>query len=567
MSHLLGRAKGPGPTPQSFLLVSPDPDQELKVGEFITYQAQVEGELRDILARVIERRPLRLYPDSFSADPTVDPRRVGMLVGYGGRASELFEITADVIGYYDLRIKDFINPRIPPRVGTPIALASDEHLSQVLSRVPKGEIGAATMGSLLSRLKDRVPIAIDVNAVASKHLAIIASTGAGKSYTASVLIEEMLKPNNRAAILIIDPHGEYDTMQQLPNAPELQADGYRPEARIHKPGEVKLRVGGLEQGDLNYLLPEISERMAHVLEQAYRLAQKTSYRRCGHGDRWTVEELKDAVKRIGGIGEEYEGSDDTFEGTARAVLWRIDRTLKTGGARSIFDDAEQTALDESEAHEGLFRPGRCTVMRLDQVDGREQQVIVAALLRRIFYARVRTNAGNAQPGDDFYLPYPVFVLIEEAHNFAPAGTTIVTTNILKKILAEGRKFGVGVGLISQRPGKLDPDVLSQCNTQFLLRIVNPVDQDRVAGSVESVGRDLLRELPSLTKGQAIISGAAVNTPVLCRIRQRHTEHGAEDIKAADEWTAYFGVTQSNRRKRDSAPMQIRRSGSRRRRSD
>ena len=71
---------------------------------------------------------------------------------------------------------------------------------------------------------------------------------------------------------------------------------------------------------------------------------------------------------------------------------------------------------------------------------------------------------------------------------------------MKTILSEGRKFGVAVGLISQRPGKLDADVLSQCMTQFILRIVNPVDQARVAESVESVGRDLLQELPALSKG-------------------------------------------------------------------
>src|ERR1051325_5094853 len=72
----------------------------------------------------------------------------------------------------------------------------------------------------------------------------------------------------------------------------------------------------------------------------------------------------------------------------------------------------------------------------------------------------------------------------------PAGQTVVSTNILKQILSEGRKFGVGIGLITQRPGKLDQDVLSQCMTQVIMRIVNPVDQDTVAKSVEGAGRQL-----------------------------------------------------------------------------
>jgi len=109
-----------------------------------------------------------------------------------------------------------------------------------------------------------------------------------------------------------------------------------------------------------------------------------------------------------------------------------------------------------------------------------------------------------------------------------------------------------LGLISQRPGKLDSDVLSQCMTQFILRIVNPIDQAKVVESVESVGRDLLRELPALSKGQAIVAGAAVNTPLLCRVRQRITEHGAEDVDAPARWRAWFDEAQESRRQRDEA---------------
>jgi DNA helicase HerA-like ATPase len=116
---------------------------------------------------------------------------------------------------------------------------------------------------------------------------------------------------------------------------------------------------------------------------------------------------------------------------------------------------------------------------------------------------------------------------------------VATTAILKTILAEGRKFGVGIGLITQRPGKLDSDVLSQCMTQMIMRVVNPVDQASIASSVESAGRDLLDELPALSKGQVIIAGAAVNTPVLVRVRSRISHHGGETMDAPSEWLRYF----------------------------
>jgi DNA helicase HerA-like ATPase len=216
----------------------------------------------------------------------------------------------------------------------------------------------------------------------------------------------------------------------------------------------------------------------------------------------------------------------------------------------VFDDFRHLDLAE------LFQPGRCSVLQLNEVDEKEQQVMVATLLRRLFRARTQTAKGQVSEGEELYLPYPAFVLIEEAHRFAPASGDVVSTGILKQVLAEGRKFGVAVGLISQRPGKLDGDVLSQCNSQFIMRIVNPVDQARVAESVETVGRELLRELPALTKGQVIVAGEAVNTPVLCRVRTRHTRHGAETQDAPAVWMRFFEPEEQERRDREEAlPIQ------------
>ena len=146
------------------------------------------------------------------------------------------------------------------------------------------------------------------------------------------------------------------------------------------------------------------------------------------------------------------------------------------------------------------------------------------------------------------------MLLEEAHRYAPAGTQVVSTNILKTILSEGRKFGVGIGLITQRPGKLDQDVLSQCMTQFIMRIVNPIDQQTIASSVEGAGRRLLDELPALTKGQVIVSGVAINTPVLCQVRPRVTKHGGETIDAPARWEKYFADSAKKSRERDEAKL-------------
>jgi DNA helicase HerA-like ATPase len=148
----------------------------------------------------------------------------------------------------------------------------------------------------------------------------------------------------------------------------------------------------------------------------------------------------------------------------------------------------------------------------------------------------------------------VFILIEEAHRFAPAHEPSRCKMILRTILSEGRKFGLGVGLITQRPGKLDSDVLSQCMSQFVMRIVNPVDQDSLKYGVEAAGRDLLKELPALTKGQVIIAGACVNTPVLCQVRQRRTVHGGETLNAPQMWQDHFQAHRVRSRQIEQAPV-------------
>jgi len=97
-------------------------------------------------------------------------------------------------------------------------------------------------------------------------------------------------------------------------------------------------------------------------------------------------------------------------------------------------------------------------------------MLAAALLWKLYEAREA-----AASGEDDAIEHPVFSLFEEGHRFAPDGKAR-SLGILRRILSEGRKFGFGVGIIGQRPSKIDPDVLSQCGTQIIMQIQNPNDQ-------------------------------------------------------------------------------------------
>ncbi len=539
---LIGTVKGPGEYPHQYTFITSD-NKRTRIGEFVYYVADTgdeQGKL-NIVGTITERSLVRSLPDSFLADPNTPPSLIASLIGLPNTDVELYEITVEAIGYFNEGMSDFINPRIPPMPGQGVHIASNEMLTRMLSPKQKSQVGGAHIGSLLTRKRDEVPIVLSVKDVVSTHLAVLASTGAGKSYTASVLIEELMMPHNRAAVLIVDPHGEYHTLTELHKHPDFKgADGYAPEVKIFTPDKIRVRISSLTEADITYLLPEMTEKMKSILSPAYRALINSKN---GERGTWGFQDLLTEV-----LGQKYEdekGKGGGNSSTIDALEWRLRRRFEQS---KTFSDHEHIELTD------MLRPGQCTVLQLSDIEESEQQVIVGTLLRRLNKARVATERQQANIGDESYLPYPVFVLLEESHRYAPAGTQVVSTNILKTILSEGRKFGVGIGLITQRPGKLDQDVLSQCMTQFIMRIVNPIDQQTIASSVEGAGRRLLDELPALTKGQVIVSGVAINTPVLCQVRPRVTKHGGETIDAPARWEKYFAEGEKKSRERDEARM-------------
>lgn len=542
---LTGTVKGPGRLPHEYLFITKD-NNKTRIGEFVYYEADAGDERRQIVGTINSRKLVRNLPDAFLADPNTPPSAVSSLIGLDGDALEIYEITVETIGYFSKKLGDFVNPRIPPNPGDPIFLASSATLAEMLSPRKISETGSAHIGSLLTREHGEVPVVLSVKDVVSTHLAILASTGSGKSYTAGVLVEELMRPFNRASVLIVDPHGEYHTMQSIQgDAQFADPDGYRPEVKIFTPDKIKVRFSTLTEADVKYLLPEgTSDKMLHFLGQAFR---SLTDRLKAEGRRdylYSYYDLRDEVQKQQYGKDDRDAGDGGNVSSIQGLLWRLDSRFDRKG--SIFHTSEHIELGD------LYRPGRCTILQLSDIEQHEQQVIVGTLLRRVNKARMMTVREEVASGEN-YLDYPVFTLLEEAHRFAPAGAGVVSTHVLKQILSEGRKFGVGIGLITQRPGKLDQDVLSQCMTQIIMRIVNPIDQQTVAQSVEGAGRAMLAELPALTKGQAIICGVGINTPVMCRIRPRLTVHGGETFDAPSEWLKWHSISEQEKRDQDEAP--------------
>ena len=543
----IGRVLGPAEENGQIKIQTKD-NIYTRVGEYLLYKTLVNGEEQEVFAIIISRCICRNLPANFLANPSIDAGKIASALGLPNALNDIeYEITANILGYFDNKLKSFVNPRINPNPNTIIYLPPDEKLSPVLFSAKRNEIASAYIGNML--LRPSLDVIVNVDKLVATHFAILAGTGSGKSYLTRVILEELMQHYNRAAIAVFDPHGEYETLNQMSNSKKFEYKDlarnktYRPEVKIVRPGlDFSINTHELNFGDIRFLLPDISEKMSQLLEELLNEVKNATRKK---NFKWTYSDL------LGFLEDKIEGEEEkksNNKGTLEALRWRLNSRFDARNKKQkLFVDDGGTSLRE------LFRPGQCTVIRLDGLEEREQQVCAAILLRKVYKAREahKNNDENTEPENS--LEYPVFSIIEEAHRFAPSGENNSASNtILKTILSEGRKFGVGVGLITQRPGKLDQNVLSQCMTQFFMRIINPNDQESVGKSVEGAGRDLLKELPSLSNGQAIVSGMAVRTPVLLKVREAYTDHKGDSIESATVWNKFFDEKEEARREMQTA---------------
>ncbi len=480
---------------------------KFKTGEFVAYKDRWVDPERYILCRVTYSQSLKTFPDEFIESAEINPKDLMQFAGMDTEEYDHHLMTALVVGYFNEKLQEFKHPRAMPDSGETIYVAGPEVLKNI-SKVKTENRGAATLGTIPGT---SVPVVISVKDIVSQHVSVIASTGSGKSYTIGVLLEEMMKPNNRAAIMVVDPHGEYSTISEIVNKPEFRDGDYQPVVKVYRKESLKIKITELELDDVLGIL-DLSEKMQHFFVTAF-----FSWRNGPH------HKKSDLRREI-----EVQRNPNN-ESTIDAILWRFDSVMRRG----IFEDHLHTQLAE------LFSPGQLTVLDLSGIGESDQQLIVSVLLRRLFDAREGTVNQRYADGEERYLPYPTFVVLEEAHRYAPQNGEAKSKRVLKTILSEGRKFGIGVCMVSQRPAKLDSDSLSQCMSQITMRIINPVDQSQIASSIESMSRELLDELPALARGEAIVSGVAINTPVLVKIRERTTTHGGISRDAPEEWSSYW----------------------------
>ncbi|HMB44222.1 MAG TPA: ATP-binding protein, partial [Candidatus Methanoperedens sp.] len=192
--------------------------------------------------------------------------------------------------------------------------------------------------------------------------------------------------------------------------------------------------------------------------------------------------------------------------------WNVINKLETLKETGILSDRSTTISE-------LVQDGRASIIDMKGVNPDLQAMIVAKLCTDIFDARKL----NTVP--------PCMLVIEEAHNFCPEKgfERTVSTDILRTIASEGRKFGLGLMVVSQRPARVDKNILSQCNTQIIMKVTNPNDLKAISKGLEGIGSDVEDDIKSLSPGVAMIVSTYIERPILVDIRTRKSKHGGASV--------------------------------------
>ncbi len=405
---------------------------------------------------------------------------------------------ADVIGYRDKR--GYLQaPRTPFDAGGKIALAQEDLIRHVL-----GLHNDKTNGAYLGLLKGHnLPVYLNIDALVQKHICVLAKTGAGKSYVCGVLVEEFLK--KKIPMVIIDTHGEYmsltksntdrkdkKNMEKFGIKPQQYASQLVAYSPLGSKGNMKhLTLNGINleaREIIDLLQAKLSGPQIGVLYQSIKEMKE-------YKQHYTLRDIIEAVNRS--------------KSNAR---WNVIASLESLDSIGVFSETATTTSD-------LVKKGKCSLINMKGVPPDIQDVVVARLTKELFDDR---KAGKIPP---------FLLIVEEAHNYCPERGlgSAVSSNILRTIASEGRKFGMGLCIVSQRPAKVDKNVISQCNTNIILKVTNPNDLKAIIQSVEGLTSQTYREIQRLPIGVALISGASIQIPIMMEVRTRETNHGGKSV--------------------------------------
>jgi len=506
-------------SPQTFSFVT-TPDLMPGRLEYLAIRAvteRIDGQIHeiDVLAQVTA---LGVGSAILGSDLTYE-ETVAILQGqYSDRPRVIGE--ARVIGYLkedEGGHKSVRRPRFAAAPGHSVYIAGDTFLQEFFTT---GIEHGIEVGHLINRSGVRVQL--DPNGL-RRHLAIIAQTGAGKSYLAGKLLESLVELG--ATVLVLDPNSDYVQIRKVTE------DANTPYQSAHKTsfaGRVDLyRVPGVEHHRFSEELVGPSQpftvRFADLTtDEIFDLAGiRENFTRIREAVQQAVEALQDDSVDYTPV----ELNQRLTEMTRSEDNDRQTRDAARGASRYIEPLSRYRIWGEVDFNlNAMLQPRKVTVIDLAGGGQRVVAYVADKALREIWR---RALAGQ--------LEHPVFVLLEEAHTLVPGGrSTTRASSIINTIASEGRKFRVFLLLVTQRPSKINEEALSQCGSQIIMQVTNPRDQNSIENAAEALSKELMADLPGLNRGEAIVIGQLMRVPAMIAVSGRTSAEGGADIDLVRE---------------------------------
>ncbi len=398
-----------------------------------------------------------------------------------------------------------------PALDSPIYLADRSELSLIYRQPDASTIRLGTL-----RQADGLPAYAVTDQLLGKHFAVLGTTGAGKSCAVTVILKAILDANPFGHIIMLDPHNEY-------------GEAFGSSAEILNPQTLKLPYWLLNFEEISEVLvnkesAESAYVEAAILRDAILRARKQTFGLGKESEHITVDtptpyRLSDLIAII----KEDMGAFNRADQIAsfQHLISRIERVASDRRFAFMFSsfmvqDTMRQVLSSILRIPVADKP--VTIIDLSGMPSEIVDVVVSVLCRLVFEFVLWTDRSKAPP---------ILLVCEEAHRYVPRDDEDAfapTKRAISRIAKEGRKYGLSLGLVTQRPAELSVSSLSQCNTIFALRLGNEHDLKFVQHAIPDGSRWLTETMPSLNTREAVVIGAGVSVPMHIRFDELPPGH-------------------------------------------
>jgi len=466
-----------------------------------------------------------------------------------------------------------------PSIGDSVHITTETNLARIYGA---SEFGHIVIGNLSSA--ESIPAKVSLDSLVTRHCAVLGSTGSGKSTTTASLLRSICNSSEpeahypSARVLMLDIHGEYSealsdiasvfSVDPRPGEEELFVpywalnstelldfvtggiDGSRETAFTDKIFDLKMEAHrqnqfpGVEQSSITidtplpFSLKQLWYDLIDFELTTYEGQDRDQPTKQTDGD---VDSLIAPTYKPHAMGNRGPFINTQAIGIRRQLNLlrsrlldrRYDFLLHPGPWEPRANGSSEKDLDSLLAGWlGSEKP--ITILDLSGVPSVVLELLVGSILKivyeSLFWSREKSEGGVNRP---------LLVVMEEAHRYLSSDQNSLASVTVQKIAKEGRKYGVGAMVISQRPSEVNETILSQCGTLFALRLSNPSDRARVKGVLPDGLVSLLDVLPVLRTGEAIVMGEAAKLPMRCRVTLPTEEHRpkSSDPKVANQWAS------------------------------